>query len=149
MFLMNALNFFLFSYLSSDQNIEMTSPVLIKVEKWRFFQMGVYTMSFLLPAEHQMTPPKPTDNKVGFSEKNDSWIYSVWLFKSMLTPGHIMKNPQLPGVHPWHAWYEGIRTKLWRIYDDPHRSNACQNSGQPTWQNWSSVQQGLPLCGRI
>lgn len=43
----------------------MTSPVLVRMPDKRFWQMGVYTMSFLLPADCQLNPPKPTDSKVG------------------------------------------------------------------------------------
>lgn len=45
----------------------MTAPVVVKVSDKRFWEMGVYTMSFLLPAEYQSNPPKPTDEKVSLS----------------------------------------------------------------------------------
>lgn len=45
----------------------MTAPIVVKVSDKRFWEMGVYTMSFLLPAEYQLNPPKPTDEKVSFS----------------------------------------------------------------------------------
>ena len=51
------------SYLPLGKKIDMTAPVLVKMVDKRFWEMGVYTMSFLLPADHQMNPPKPTDDK--------------------------------------------------------------------------------------
>lgn len=49
----------------------MTSPVLVKMpDKKSFWRMGTYTMSFLLPAEHQANPPKPTDGEVSFLTKH-------------------------------------------------------------------------------
>lgn len=58
----------------SDNKIEMTAPVLMKMQDGdkRFWETSVYTMSFLLPAEHQKNPPKPADDKVSVSdEKHD------------------------------------------------------------------------------
>uniref|UniRef100_A0A4W6EWA4 Heme-binding protein soul5 n=1 Tax=Lates calcarifer TaxID=8187 RepID=A0A4W6EWA4_LATCA len=53
----------LYEYITgaNDQGkkIEMTAPVLVKMPDKNFWQMGVYTMSFLLPAEYQINPPKP------------------------------------------------------------------------------------------
>uniref|UniRef100_A0A8C5BTK5 Heme-binding protein soul5 n=1 Tax=Gadus morhua TaxID=8049 RepID=A0A8C5BTK5_GADMO len=46
-------------------NIEMTSPVIIKSKTNKgWFESCTYTMSFLLPSEHQLNPPKPTDSQV-------------------------------------------------------------------------------------
>lgn len=50
--------------------MEMTAPVIVKVPAVKsFWGMGVYRMSFLLPAEYQKNPPKPTDDKVRLSDK--------------------------------------------------------------------------------
>lgn len=45
----------------------MTAPVVVKVSGKAFWEPGVYTMSFLLPAEYQKNPPYPTDDKVSLS----------------------------------------------------------------------------------
>ncbi|XP_076609043.1 heme-binding protein 2 [Chaetodon auriga] len=60
----------------NEQKIEMTAPVLMKVQADKgFWQSGVYTMSFLLPAEYQKNPPKPTDDKVYIQKTPDMKVY--------------------------------------------------------------------------
>lgn len=51
----------------------MTAPVLMKMENQDkiFWQKKVFRMSFLLPSEHQTSPPVPTDDMVRISNK--SW----------------------------------------------------------------------------
>lgn len=58
---------------SLDNKVEMTAPVLMKMENQHkyFWQKKVFSMSFLLPSEHQASPPAPTDDKVRISDK--SW----------------------------------------------------------------------------
>ncbi|KAG7243515.1 hypothetical protein INR49_011071 [Caranx melampygus] len=59
-----------------EKKIQMTSPVLVRMPDKRFWQMGVYTMSFLLPADCQINPPKPTDSKVYIQTMPDMHVYS-------------------------------------------------------------------------
>ncbi|XP_042360747.1 heme-binding protein 2 [Plectropomus leopardus] len=72
----------LFNYIDGankdGKKIEMTAPVIIKmIEDKYFWQRSTYTMSFLLPAEHQANPPKPTDDKVYFQKMPDMKVYSL------------------------------------------------------------------------
>jgi len=48
----------------SGKKIQMTSPVIVKIPEKKFWERGAFTMSFLLPAEHQMNPPKPNNDDV-------------------------------------------------------------------------------------
>ncbi|XP_042247755.1 heme-binding protein 2 [Thunnus albacares] len=57
------------------KTIEMTAPVVVKMTDKKFWEMGVYTMSFLLPVEHQMNPPQPTDDKVYIQKTPDVKMY--------------------------------------------------------------------------
>ncbi|KAM7371794.1 hypothetical protein PAMP_009004 [Pampus punctatissimus] len=57
------------------KDIAMTAPVVVKMVDKKFWEMGVYTMSFLLPAEHQMNPPEPIDDKVYIQEMPDMTVY--------------------------------------------------------------------------
>ncbi|XP_054463308.1 heme-binding protein 2 [Anoplopoma fimbria] len=70
----------LFDYINgtneNGNNIKMTAPVLLKVSDTKYFwQKGTYTMSFLLPLEHQKNPPKPTDDKVYINKMPDMNVY--------------------------------------------------------------------------
>nr|ACI69904.1 Heme-binding protein 2 [Salmo salar] len=44
-------------------------------EKKRLWQSSVFTLSFLLPSDYQMTPPQPTDESVYFTETPDMNVY--------------------------------------------------------------------------
>lgn len=60
----------------NGQKIEMTAPVIVKMPAGkRFWEMGVYRMSFLLPAEQQKNPPLPTDEKVFIDEMPEMKVY--------------------------------------------------------------------------
>uniref|UniRef100_A0A668AWU2 Heme-binding protein 1 n=1 Tax=Myripristis murdjan TaxID=586833 RepID=A0A668AWU2_9TELE len=71
----------LFKYITGSnkngEKIEMTAPVVIKIDdsKKQFWQSKVYTMSFLLPSEHQENPPQPTDDKVYFQTMPEMKMY--------------------------------------------------------------------------
>ncbi|XP_037331489.2 heme-binding protein 2 [Pungitius pungitius] len=65
----------LFAYIK-ENNVEMTTPVLVKLsKKTSIWQSITYTMSFLLPSKHQMNPPKPTDDKVYIEKIPDMKVY--------------------------------------------------------------------------
>ncbi|XP_020496582.1 heme-binding protein 2 [Labrus bergylta] len=70
----------LFGYITGQnmqgKKIEMTAPVVVKViDQKSFWEERVFRMSFLLPSEHQMTPPKPTDDKVFIQEWPEMKVY--------------------------------------------------------------------------
>ncbi|XP_076000472.1 heme-binding protein 2 [Genypterus blacodes] len=79
----------LFQYISGandkNQTIEMTSPVLVKVQTKGIFEMAVYTMSFLLPTEHQMTPPKPNNPEVYIYDMPEKNVYVQSYGEYMMT----------------------------------------------------------------
>ncbi|XP_004552165.1 heme-binding protein 2 [Maylandia zebra] len=70
----------LFKYISGEnqmgKKIQMTTPVVVKIPDKRFWQMGTYTMSFLLPTEHQENPPKPTNSDVYITDTPDMKVYA-------------------------------------------------------------------------
>ncbi|XP_026180731.1 heme-binding protein 2 [Mastacembelus armatus] len=59
----------------NGEKIEMTAPVVVKVPDKYFWETGVYTISFLLPAEYQKNPPSPTNNKVYIRNTPDMTVY--------------------------------------------------------------------------
>nr|XP_020465951.1 heme-binding protein 2-like [Monopterus albus] len=69
----------LYNYITGDnknkENIEMTAPVIVKIPDKMFWEKGVFTTSFLLPAEYQTNPPIPTDDKVYFQDTPDMYVY--------------------------------------------------------------------------
>lgn len=71
--LLNVIQIHLCWCFSLDNKVEMTAPVLMKMENQHkyFWQKKVFSMSFLLPSKHQASPPAPTDDKVTTSDK--SW----------------------------------------------------------------------------
>ncbi|XP_071007662.1 heme-binding protein 2-like [Oncorhynchus clarkii lewisi] len=68
----------LFNYITGSNkagvNIDMTAPVTVKIEEKKWGS-SVFTLSFLLPSTHQMSPPQPTDDKVYFTEMPDMKVY--------------------------------------------------------------------------
>ncbi|XP_047213067.1 heme-binding protein 2-like [Girardinichthys multiradiatus] len=69
----------LYGYITGEnekgQKINMTAPVLMKIPEKSIFKRDVYTMSFLLPEEYQMNPPKPTNNAVYIQEMPAMNVY--------------------------------------------------------------------------
>ncbi|XP_062306044.1 heme-binding protein 2 isoform X3 [Osmerus eperlanus] len=70
----------LFKYINGSNEagvkIDMTAPVIITMqEKKSMWKVSTYTMSFLLPSAHQSAPPKPTDDKVFFTDMPDMNVY--------------------------------------------------------------------------
>uniref|UniRef100_A0A8C8I6N1 Uncharacterized protein n=1 Tax=Oncorhynchus tshawytscha TaxID=74940 RepID=A0A8C8I6N1_ONCTS len=55
-------------------NIDMTVPVIVEEMK-RISRSFVYTLSFVMPSAHHMTPPQPTDDKVYFTDMSDMKVY--------------------------------------------------------------------------
>lgn len=54
-------------FVSLDNNVEMTTPVLMKMETKSeyLWEKKFFLLSFLLPSAHQANPPTPADAKVG------------------------------------------------------------------------------------
>lgn len=51
---------------SLENNVKMTSPVLMKMQmKGSVWGKKSLSMSFLLPSAHQANPPTPADDMVG------------------------------------------------------------------------------------
>ncbi|KAI1886521.1 hypothetical protein AGOR_G00196610 [Albula goreensis] len=70
----------LFKYITGANEdgvkINMTAPILIKIpEEKRKWKATVYTLSFLLPSAYQENPPKPTNEKVYFTDMSDMTVY--------------------------------------------------------------------------
>uniref|UniRef100_A0A3Q3WJT8 Heme-binding protein 1 n=1 Tax=Mola mola TaxID=94237 RepID=A0A3Q3WJT8_MOLML len=71
----------LFKYITGanegGKKVEMTAPVLMEIQdvEKRFWEPSYYTMSFLLPTEHQKNPPEPTDSKVKIREIPGMTVY--------------------------------------------------------------------------
>ncbi|XP_035258909.1 heme-binding protein 2 [Anguilla anguilla] len=70
----------LFKYIAGANEegvvVNMTAPVLLKIpEEKRKWKATVYTLSFLLPSAYQESPPKPTNEKVYFTDMPDMTVY--------------------------------------------------------------------------
>ncbi|RVE69701.1 hypothetical protein OJAV_G00080180 [Oryzias javanicus] len=69
----------LFKYITGEneggKKIEMTSPVVVRMPEKKIWEKGDYTMSFLLPSEHQSNPPIPTNEDVYIKETPDMNVY--------------------------------------------------------------------------
>ncbi|KAM4717439.1 heme-binding protein 2 [Anableps anableps] len=71
----------LYKYITGEneagQKIPMTAPVLMRMPEKSIFKRDVFTMSFLLPAEYQMDPPKPTNDDVYIQEMPAMNVYVI------------------------------------------------------------------------
>ncbi|CAN9505588.1 unnamed protein product [Ophioblennius macclurei] len=69
----------LFKYITGENvngyKIDMTTPVITKVKEKPFWKASNFTLSFLLPSEHQKNPPQPTDPSVYFHDTPDMKVY--------------------------------------------------------------------------
>ncbi|XP_038143893.1 heme-binding protein 2 [Cyprinodon tularosa] len=69
----------LYGYITGEneegKKIDMTAPVLIKIPEKKMYKQGVFTMSFLLPAEYQNNPPQPTNKDVYIQEMPAMNVY--------------------------------------------------------------------------
>ncbi|KAJ3614079.1 hypothetical protein NHX12_017656 [Muraenolepis orangiensis] len=70
----------LFQYITGanqeGEQMEMTTPVLVKIpEETKMWEPAIYTLNFLLPAAYQEKPPKPTNDKLYFTEMPDMEVY--------------------------------------------------------------------------
>ncbi|CAL8273634.1 unnamed protein product [Lota lota] len=90
----------LFEYITgANENgttIEMTAPVIIKSKTTKgWFERCNYTMSFLLPSEYQMNPPKPTNTQVYISEEPDMKVYVKSYGGLMISSSHMWNTRDL------------------------------------------------------
>uniref|UniRef100_A0A3P9I5B0 Heme-binding protein 1 n=1 Tax=Oryzias latipes TaxID=8090 RepID=A0A3P9I5B0_ORYLA len=69
----------LFKYITGEneggKKIEMTTPVVVRMPEKKLWEKGDFTMSFLLPSEHQSNPPKPTNVDVYVQETPEMNVY--------------------------------------------------------------------------
>ncbi|XP_067828911.1 heme-binding protein 2-like [Heptranchias perlo] len=79
----------LFQYIQSKneegKHINMTAPVLLKIpQNERIMEFKKYIIYFLLPADHQQSPPAPIDTDVYFVDLPEMYAYvksfGGWLF---------------------------------------------------------------------
>lgn len=134
----------LFKYITGANEdgakVEMTSPVLIKVEQGgSFWESNTYTMSFVLPSNFQMAPPKPTDDKVFLYQSTDMKAY----------------------VRSYGGWMMGIREKMQAkalaeeldsvkaSYVKEHHYAVGYDSPMKIWNRHNEVwyvAEGEPVC---
>ncbi|XP_068193315.1 heme-binding protein 2 [Antennarius striatus] len=96
----------LYQYIS-DNRIDMTSPVIIKINHTepQWWMPKFFSMSFLLPAEHQKNPPKPTNDQVRIVEMPDMKVYVKSYSGWMTTASDSYNADQLPSALPATAKY--------------------------------------------
>ncbi|XP_023144377.1 heme-binding protein 2 [Amphiprion ocellaris] len=97
----------LFNYIMGENEagikIQMTAPVVVRVpDKKMFFERVTYTMSFLLPAEHQTNPPSPTDDDVYINDTPDMKVYVLSYGGWMMSWTDQMKTKELTGMLDTH-----------------------------------------------
>merc|ERR1739838_646466 len=73
--------------------IDMTSPVILKMNS----NSNSYTMSFLLPSEHQANPPRPTDEQVYFTDMPDMKVYVIKYGLWITAASHELESYYLRG----------------------------------------------------
>nr|XP_057906283.1 heme-binding protein 2 [Doryrhamphus excisus] len=133
----------LYKYIDGEnengQKIEMTSPVVVKIVDKKFWQMGAYTVSFLLPKEHQANPPKPTNPNVKFYDTEEAYMY-VRSYGGLLTSMSDKKEA-------------GKLMKALKSYDASFKSDchygAAYNGPMTLWNRHNEVwfvAEGEPVC---
>ncbi|XP_019949952.1 heme-binding protein 2-like [Paralichthys olivaceus] len=96
----------LFNYIrsSNDQGVEidMTSPVLVSMPQKNFWEMGVFTMSFLLPDKYQQSTPNPTNDRVYIHDTPDMTVYVLsyggWMTTSSINNAFKQLSTQLDAI---------------------------------------------------
>nr|ACO10680.1 Heme-binding protein 2 [Caligus rogercresseyi] len=134
----------LFNYITGSNkagvNIDMTAPVTVKIEeKKKMWGSSVFTLSFLLPSTHQMTPPQPTDDKVYFTEMPDMKVYvrsyGGWMMSLTSSVNSMLLKRQLDKAQATYNkdYHYGVG------YDSPKKILNRHN------EVWYMV-EGEPVC---
>ncbi|XP_041862204.1 heme-binding protein 2 [Melanotaenia boesemani] len=133
----------LFKYITGEnedgKKIQMTSPVVLKLPDKRFWEKGVFTMHFLLPAEYQMNPPSPTNKDVYIHETPEMNVYVLSFGGWLSSLSNNKKSVELSTV------LDSVNAK----YNKGHLCVAGYNSPMTMFNRHNEVWyvvEGDPVC---
>ncbi|XP_030206569.1 endochitinase A isoform X1 [Gadus morhua] len=134
----------LFQYITGANEegvqMEMTTPVLVKIpEATKMWEPAVYTLNFPLPAAYQDKPPKPTNDKLYFTDMPDMDVYvrsyGGWMLSvtSRLHAHLLTKELDRVRASYNHTYHYGVG------YDSPLKLTNRHNE---VWY----IAEGEPVC---